>query len=96
LKKAVHTQSEIANVIDRSVSTISRVKGGIRADSQGGAENRRGGDRSNPLLKPHRRWGHTITSDNGREFAGHEETAKNWMRTSISPTLTRFMETRDE
>jgi IS30 family transposase len=28
------------------------------------------------LLKPHRRRVHTITSDNGREFAGHEEISK--------------------
>jgi IS30 family transposase len=28
------------------------------------------------LLKPHRRRVHTITSDNGREFAGHEQIAK--------------------
>ncbi len=28
------------------------------------------------LLKPHPKWVHTITSDNGREFAGHEEISK--------------------
>ena len=28
------------------------------------------------LLKPHRKKVHTITSDNGKEFAGHEEIAK--------------------
>lgn len=28
------------------------------------------------LLKPYRNWVHTITSDNGREFAGHEEIAE--------------------
>ena len=28
------------------------------------------------LLKPHRRRVHTITSDNGREFSGHEEISK--------------------
>jgi IS30 family transposase len=28
------------------------------------------------LLKPYRKKVHTITSDNGREFAGHEEIAK--------------------
>jgi IS30 family transposase len=28
------------------------------------------------LLKPHRRQVHTITSDNGREFAGHEDVAQ--------------------
>ena len=27
------------------------------------------------LLKPHRKKVHTITSDNGKEFAGHEEIA---------------------
>lgn len=27
------------------------------------------------LLKPHRKKVHTITSDNGEEFAGHEEIA---------------------
>nr|SPS05405.1 protein of unknown function [Candidatus Nitrotoga fabula] len=48
MKKAGHTQSEIANVIDRSVSTISRAKGGIRADLQGGEEDRRDGDRRTP------------------------------------------------
>ena len=34
------------------------------------------GDAMTKLLKPHRRRVHTITSDNGREFAGHEEIAK--------------------
>lgn len=28
------------------------------------------------LLKPYREWVHTVTSDNGREFAGHEEIAQ--------------------
>jgi len=34
------------------------------------------GDAMTELLKPHRRKVHTITSDNGREFAGHESIAK--------------------
>ena len=41
------------------------------------------------LLKPYRKKVYTITSDNGREFAGHEEIAKRLKQISISRTLTR-------
>jgi IS30 family transposase len=34
------------------------------------------GDTMTNLLKPHRRRVHTITSDNGKEFAGHEEVSR--------------------
>ncbi|SOD20699.1 transposase, IS30 family [Nitrosomonas ureae] len=47
------------------------------------------------LLKPHRRRVHTITSDNGREFAGHEEMQTTECGFLFRPLL-RFMGTRDE
>jgi IS30 family transposase len=41
------------------------------------------------LLKPHRKKVHTITSDNGKEFAGHEEIASKLKATStlLTPML---------
>ena len=37
------------------------------------------------LLKPHQKKVHTITSDNGKEFAGHEEIVAKLKLTSTSP-----------
>ena len=41
------------------------------------------------LLKPHRKKVHTITSDNGKEFAGHEEIASKLKATSTLLTPIR-------